>query len=148
MATVDILDLMDGSSETRELSNHCLMGKVLRPKSLNTVAITNILHTACKTRAPFIVVSWNNNIFLFQFEEAEDRDMILWEGPWSVMNNIMIHGLPVKKITHVDAEIIGKRFGQLLALEANLEGLLINRSFLRVRAEINLDQPLPKGFWL
>ncbi|GMP35408.1 hypothetical protein CsSME_00007851 [Camellia sinensis var. sinensis] len=33
-------------------------------------------------------------------------------------------------------------------MEAQSEGLLLNRSFLRFRVAINLQEPLPKGIWL
>ncbi|KAI8574264.1 hypothetical protein RHMOL_Rhmol01G0341400 [Rhododendron molle] len=51
-------------------------------------------------------------------------------------------------MTRANAEIIGRRFQRILALEASSDGILLDRSFLRVRVEINLSQPLPKGFWL
>lgn len=111
-------------------------------------------------------------MFLFRFENDEDRRNIIQESPWSVMNNmlvlvpltdgivvselsfntssfwIQIHGLPVEKLNRTNAEIIVKRLGKLLALEANPEGDCLTRGFLRVRVEINLEQPLSKGFWL
>ncbi|KAG5556727.1 hypothetical protein RHGRI_007108 [Rhododendron griersonianum] len=129
-----------------EINNLCLVGKVFNPKPFNVTAITNICTSAWKTRAPFSVVPWGVNIFLFRFEEIEDKNEILKEGPWSMMNSLMvlkplmegsvvsdlvfshcpfwvqIHGLPVEKMTRANAEIIGKRFGKLLALETSPEG--------------------------
>lgn len=86
----DVLDLEEGSGETRVVGNLCLVGKVLNPKLLNTTAITNICTTAWKTRSPFSVTSWTNNIFLFHFEEIEDKEMALAERPWSIMNSLMV----------------------------------------------------------
>lgn len=172
MDSVEILDLDEGVGESGEINNLCLVGKVFNPKPFNVTAITNICTSAWKTRAPFSVVPWGVNIFLFRFEEIEDKNEILKEGPWSMMNSLMvlkplmegsvvsdlvfshcpfwvqIHGLPVEKMTRANAEIIGKRFGKLLALETSPDGFLLGRSFLRVRVEINLSDPLPKGFWL
>lgn len=134
MDDLEILDLEEGSSETGEVSNLCLVGKVLSPKIINNIAITNVCSTAWKTRSPFSVIPWNNNVFLFRFEEAEDRELVLMERPWSVMNSLLvlrpvetgiaipdhdfsvspfwvqIHGLPVEKMTRANAEIIDKRF--------------------------------------
>ncbi|KAF7153207.1 hypothetical protein RHSIM_Rhsim01G0198800 [Rhododendron simsii] len=163
----DVLDLEEGSSETGIVGNLCLVGKVLNLKLLNTTAITNICIAAWKTRSPFSVTSWNNNIFLFRFEE-----MVLSDRPWSIMNSLMvlqpvvdgiaitdhdfsvsplwvqIHGLPVGKMNRANAEIIGKRFQKLLAIETNPDGIMLDRSFLWVRVNINLELPIPKGFWL
>lgn len=61
---------------------------------------------------------------------------------------VQIHGLPVGKMSRSNAEIIGRRFGKLLAIEASTEEILLSRSFLRVKVEINVNLPLPKGFWL
>ncbi|KAG5565320.1 hypothetical protein RHGRI_001274 [Rhododendron griersonianum] len=127
----DFVDLEEGSGETGEISNVCLVGKVLGTKMFN---------------GP--------------------------EGPWSVMNNLLvlsplkagavveemdfskcpfwvqIHGFPIEKMSRANAEIIGKRFGRLLAIETSPDNILLARSFLRVKVEINIDQPLPKGFWI
>ncbi|KAH7867291.1 hypothetical protein Vadar_031473 [Vaccinium darrowii] len=172
MAEIEVLDLQEGSGETGEIRNKCLVGKVLSQKSINPLAISNILRGAWKTRAEFSVVPWNDNTFLFKFEDEEDRDSILKASPWSVMNNLLvlqllsgdeavtcieflscpfwvqIHGLPVEKMSRSNAEIIGRRFRKLLGVEAFSDGLLLSRSFLRLRVEIDLSQPLPKGFWL
>lgn len=168
----EFLDLDEGFGETGVFDNLCLVGKILHHKTLNTMAVSNILKSAWKTRANFSIAPWNNNIFLFQFENEEDRASVLMDGPWSVMNQLLvlqplqdglavnelefptcpfwvqIHGLPCEKMTRANAETIGHRFGKLLGVEGAAEGLLLNRSFLHVRVEVNLNQPLPKGFWL
>lgn len=102
----------------------------------------------------------------------EDRIRILRDGPWSVMNNLLviqpvdegvaisevefntcplwvqIHGLLVEKMNRANAITIGQRFQKLLAIELSPDGILLGRSFLRVRVEINLSQLLPEGFCL
>lgn len=148
------------------------MAKILKSKTLNVPAVTTILKAAWKTRAEFSIASWNNNIFLFRFDNEEDRSSILTDGPWLVMNSLLvlqplqdglavndldfslcpfwvqIHGLPCEKMTRSTAVLIGQPFGNLLGVEGASEGLLLNRSFLRVRVEVNLKQPLSRGFWL
>lgn len=172
MAEEDFLDLAEGSGETGVTDHLCLVGKILQSKTLNVPAVVTILKAAWKTRAEFSITPWSNNTFLFRFEDGEDRNLILTDGPWSVMNNLLvlqplqdgvvmneldfsscpfwiqIHGLPCEKMTRTNAELIGKRFGILLGVEGASEGLLLNRSFLRVRVEVNLKEPLPGGFWL
>ncbi|KAF7149567.1 hypothetical protein RHSIM_Rhsim02G0238400 [Rhododendron simsii] len=142
MAATEILDLEEGSGESGILQNQCLVGKILNTKPCNITAVSNVCNVAWKTRASFSIIPWNNNTFLFRFEEAEDRDLILKEGPWS------IHGLPIEKMNKTNAELMGRRFGQLLAVESSHDRILLGRSFLRVRAAIKLDDPLPKGFFL
>ncbi|KAH7843328.1 hypothetical protein Vadar_015228 [Vaccinium darrowii] len=172
MADKDLFDLEEGSDDSEVIKSHCLAGKILSPKNLNNLAVSNVIRTAWKTRSEFSIVPWSNNTFLFRFEDEEDRKAILSDGPWSVMNNLLVlhpleegiaiteidftvcpfwvqvHGLPVDKMTRNNAEAIGRRFGNLLGVEAATDGLLLNRSFLRVRVGINLELPLPKGFWL
>ncbi|KAF7152387.1 hypothetical protein RHSIM_Rhsim01G0140300 [Rhododendron simsii] len=147
MDETDVLDLEEGSGETGAVGSLCLVGKMLNPKPFNTTAITNICTTAWKTRSPFSVTSWNN-VFLFRFEEIEDKEMILSEKPWSIMNSLMvlqpvadgiaipnhdffvspfwvqIHGLPIGKMNRANAEIIGKRFQKLLAIETSPDGIM------------------------
>lgn len=172
MADLEVLDLEERTGETGVTRNFCLVGKVAQNKSLAAPIIQNILMAAWKTRAPFHVVDWNNNVFLFQFENEEDKRDVYLESPWSITNSLLnlqplkegmtvsevdfstcpmwvqIHGLPVEKMTRANAEIIGKRLGRLLALETASDNFLLARSFLRVRVEVNINQALVKGFWL
>ncbi|KAF7135970.1 hypothetical protein RHSIM_Rhsim08G0119300 [Rhododendron simsii] len=169
---MEFLDLEEGTGETGEIQNLCIVGKVISNKACHVSAVSNVCNVAWKTRAPFSVVPWNNNIFLFRFEDAEDKEHILTEGPWSISNSLLvlqplanggtvfdvefshcpfwiqIHGLPVEKMTRANAELIGKHFGNLLTVETSHDGFLLGRSFLRVRAAVKLSDPLPKGFWL
>lgn len=150
--TMEYLDLEEGSGETNEIKNLCVVGKVLSNKPCHVSAVSNVCNIAWKTRAPFSVVPWGNNIFLFRFEEAEDKDHILKDGLWSISNNLLIlepleiggtvedlefshcpfwiqiHGLPVEKMTRANAELIGKRLGKLLAVETSHDGILLGRS--------------------
>ncbi|KAH7851099.1 hypothetical protein Vadar_007269 [Vaccinium darrowii] len=173
MADAVVLDLEEGIGDSEANTSLCLMGRLLNPKPFNLGAMTNIINKAWKTRVPVRITPWgSNNTFLFKFDSVEDKLHILKDGPWSIMNNLLvlkgledgmivseidfsrcpiwvqIHGLPVDKMSCSNAEIIGRRFGKLLAIEVTGEGLLINRSFLRIKVEIDTNIPLPKGFWL
>lgn len=172
MADSDFLDLDEGSGETGEVTNLCLLGKILSPKPLNLIAVSNVCNAAWKTRAPFTVVPWSTNIYLFRFSDAEDKSSIIRDSPWSIASNLLIlqnlmngvaipdqifthspfwvqiHGLPVGKMTKASALTLGNRFPKLLAVESSPDGLLLGRSFIRIRAEVEISKPLPKGFWL
>ncbi|KAL7201896.1 hypothetical protein ACSBR1_033564 [Camellia fascicularis] len=107
------------------------------------------------------------NAFLFQFTDEEYRNKILRDSPWSVMGFLLAlqplvarqtmeeidfkwcqfwvqaHGLPFNKLTKKNGEIIGNHVGRLVWVEAHTEGLLLYRSFLRIRVEVNTTKPLP-----
>ncbi|KAH7865785.1 hypothetical protein Vadar_011170 [Vaccinium darrowii] len=172
MADFENLDLEKGSGVSEANNSVCLVGKVIHGKNIRAPVLLNILKVAWKTRAPFHIDDWNNNVFLFRFENGEDRKTVIQEGPWSVMNGplvlipladgmivselkfnkcpfwVQIHGLPVEKMSRANAITIGNRLGSLLAVEAAPDGDCLSRGFLRIRVNINVEQPLPKGFWL
>ncbi|KAI8031497.1 hypothetical protein LOK49_LG01G02409 [Camellia lanceoleosa] len=109
---------------------------------------------------------------MFQFSDPADRQKVLMEAPWSVMGYLMVlqplatgksveeidfkwspfwiqvHGLPVAKLTRQNGEIIGRRIGNLVRVEALHDGLLLERSFLRLRVEVDVSELLPWGFIL
>ncbi|KAL7171277.1 hypothetical protein ACSBR2_036010 [Camellia fascicularis] len=139
---------------------------------LNKQAVFHILHGAWKTRASFTISPWNDNLFLFTFVDSENRSWVLQKAPWSIMGHLLIlqplevglpvseiqfnwcpfwvqiHGLLVEKMTKANEEIIGHKLGRLLCVEAHCEGLLLYRNFLRIRVEIDVTKPLPRGFVL
>ncbi|KAI7979736.1 hypothetical protein LOK49_Contig262G00003 [Camellia lanceoleosa] len=166
------IELVDGPDDRDAVSQRCLLGKILGSKPLNNQAVSSILHGAWKVRNSFSITPWNDNLFLFTFEDDEDRQWVLEEAPWSVMGNLMvlnpveigspvsqmdftwspfwvqIHGLPVEKMTRTNGETIGKRLGRLLRVDGHSEGLLLDRSFLLIRVELDVSRPLPRGFFL
>ncbi|KAL7184403.1 hypothetical protein ACSBR2_026540 [Camellia fascicularis] len=169
---LEFITLEDGVGCSDVVSHRCLIGKILAPKRLNIPAVSSIVKGAWKTRASFSIAPWNDNLFLFTFEDAEDRRWVLQEAPWSIMGNLMIlqplqkgtpvtdleflwspfwvqvHGLPPEKLTKANGELIGNRIGRLIRVEAHCEGLLLYRNFLRIRVELNISKPLPRGFFL
>ncbi|KAI8013328.1 hypothetical protein LOK49_LG05G02142 [Camellia lanceoleosa] len=137
---LEFLTLEDGVGCSDVVSHRCLIGKILAPKQLNIPAISSIVKGAWKTRAPFSIAPWNDNLFLFTFEDAEDR---LWSPFW-----VQVHGLSPEKLTKANGELIGSRIGRLIRVEAHCEGLLLYRNFLRLRVELDISKPLPRGFFL
>ncbi|KAL7191478.1 hypothetical protein ACSBR2_023538 [Camellia fascicularis] len=130
--------------------------KILAPKTLNRQAVLNIIHSAWKTRTPF--------------EELADRQKVLEDTPWSVMDSLLVlqplqpgmvtselefcwcpfwvqvHGLPIEKLTCGHSETIGRHIGWLVSVEAHTEGLLLQRNLLRIRVEVDVTKPLLQGF--
>ncbi|KAL7213007.1 hypothetical protein ACSBR2_015666 [Camellia fascicularis] len=75
----------EGSGESEDISNLCLIGKLLAPKTLNKAAVAKIIRAAWRTRGELSISPWTNNIFLFQFTDGEDRHRVLRDSLWSVM---------------------------------------------------------------
>ncbi|KAI8030217.1 Uncharacterized protein LOK49_LG01G00985 [Camellia lanceoleosa] len=61
---------------------------------------------------------------------------------------VQVHGLPVAKMTRQNGQIIGHRIGKLIGVEAMHDGLLLSRSYLRLRVDVDFTKPLPLGFFL
>ncbi|KAL7164604.1 hypothetical protein ACSBR2_040493 [Camellia fascicularis] len=166
------LELEEDTDECEDNSSLCLIRKILTSKALNKQAVSQILRGAWKTRAEVSITSWPDNVYLFNFGDEEDRALILRTAPWSVMENLLVlqplqigkaisevdftyspfwvqvHGLPMEKMMRRNGHIIAETIGKLVGVEAPTDGLLLARSFLRVRVEVNTSLPLPRGFLL
>jgi hypothetical protein len=59
---------------------------------------------------------------------------------------VQVHGLPLDMTSEKDAHSIGSCFGDLLKIDYADSGLLCRKSFIRLRVQINLMDPLAPGF--
>ncbi|KAL7208364.1 hypothetical protein ACSBR1_030171 [Camellia fascicularis] len=123
------------SDECDDVSDLCLVGKILTPKSLNRTAVSNILLGAWKTRASVSISPWTDKVFLFQFAEAQDWRKVLSEAPWSVM------GQSLGSSTSSDRVSDG---GDRVSVVPLLGSSPWN--FLRLRVEVDVTKPLLQGF--
>ncbi|GMP72413.1 hypothetical protein CsSME_00030462 [Camellia sinensis var. sinensis] len=163
---MEAFELPEVIDECEDVSHRCLVGKILALTILNKPAVTNILLATWKTRASVVITPWKENVFLFQFDDLEDRLRVLQEAPWSVMRSLLVlqplplgkaideldfrwspfwvqvHGLPLDEMTRAHREVIGNRIGRLVEIEAPSDGLLIHRNFLRLRVEVDVSKPL------
>ncbi|KAI8014352.1 hypothetical protein LOK49_LG05G00103 [Camellia lanceoleosa] len=169
---VDHVELLEESGESDDVSDLCLIGKVITQKTLNKQAVCNILQTAWRPRATLNMSPWSKNVFLFPFSDPEDRRKVLFKAPWLVMGHLLVvqpleagksgselefqwcpfwvqaHGLSVAKLTRQNGEIIGQRISKLIGVEAMHDGLFHERSFLRMRVNVDISKPLSRGFFL
>ncbi|KAI8021070.1 hypothetical protein LOK49_LG03G02358 [Camellia lanceoleosa] len=169
---METLDLSEECDECEDVSELCLVWKILTPKILNRIAISNILQSVWKPRSQLVISSWGDNVYVFQFSKSEDWCKVLDEAPWSVMGNLLVlqplhlgmvisnfdfcwcpfwvqvHGLPLDKMAKKHGETIGNRLSKLIEVEALSDGLLVGRSFLRIRVELDVTKPLLQGFIL
>ncbi|KAL7246469.1 hypothetical protein ACSBR2_001546 [Camellia fascicularis] len=169
MESFELPEVMD---ECEDVSHRCLVGKILAPKILNKPAVNKILFAAWKSRVGVSITPWKENIYLFQFEDLEDRSRFLLKAPWSVMGSLLVlqtlqlgmaaddldfrwspfwvqvHGLPFEKMTRAHGEVIRNRIGRLVEVESLSDSLLIHRRFLRLCIEVDVTKPLLQGFIL
>ncbi|KAI8013777.1 hypothetical protein LOK49_LG05G03660 [Camellia lanceoleosa] len=163
------LELFDSPDEVDVASSLCLLGKSLASKPLNHNVVLSIIKGAWKVRGELSILPWLENTFLFQFSEEADRNRILRDSPWSAMGSLLVlqtlstgqtidevdfhrcpfwvqaHGLPIQKMTKQNGEIIGNRIGKVINVEAPKDGLFLHCSFLRIRVEINIQNPLSRA---
>ncbi|KAI8016696.1 hypothetical protein LOK49_LG05G01921 [Camellia lanceoleosa] len=166
------IELEEGSDESIDNSSLCLIGKILTQKVLNKPAVSRIIQNAWKVRKEVAISPLADNVYLFRFENAEDRQKVLRETPWSIMGNLLVlqalvtgssiseiefsrcpfwvqvHGLPIDRMTRRNSQIIASSIGNLIGVEAPHNGLLLYYSFLRIRVNIDVIKPLPRGFHL
>ncbi|KAL7174007.1 hypothetical protein ACSBR2_033289 [Camellia fascicularis] len=65
----------------------------------------------------------------------------IWSPFW-----VQVHGLPLEKLTKNNGEIIGKKIRCLIKVEAHYNVLLLYKNFLRIRVELDITKPIPRGF--
>ncbi|KAI7990521.1 hypothetical protein LOK49_LG12G02928 [Camellia lanceoleosa] len=128
---LDSISLEDGAESMAAIAHCCLVRKFIAPKQFNRQVILSILQGAWKARVSSIA-PWNDNLFLFSFDDAEDRRFMGYLRTNSP--NQMVNG-----------ETIGRKIGRLFCVEAHCEGLLIYQNFLRIRVEMDITKPLAKG---
>lgn len=173
METPTELVLKEVTDVDDDLSSLSLFGKILSQRTLNKLGVTNILNQAWKTKESFSISPWRDNIFLFRFKTASDKNFVLNSGPWSIMGHLLvlkeiqkgptleamdfslcpfwvqIHGLPITCMTSANAKKIGTQFEALIDIDGEEEqgGLILSRSFLRLRVMEDTSKPLLRGFF-
>ncbi|KAI8019758.1 putative ribonuclease H protein [Camellia lanceoleosa] len=169
---METLNLSEGCDECKDVPELCSVGKILAPEILNRTAVSNILESTWKPRSKLVISLCSDNVYMFQFADSKDRSKVLDEAPWSVMGNhlilqplhlgmavsdfefrwcpfwVQVYGLPLDKMTKTHGVTIGNNLGKLIKVEALSDGLLLGRSFLRIRVEIDVTKPLLQGFIL
>lgn len=84
------IELEEGSDESVDNSNLCLVGKILTQKVLHKPVVSRIIQNAWKIRKAVAISPWADNVYLFRFENAKDRQKVLREAPWSIMGNLLV----------------------------------------------------------
>ncbi|KAL7224203.1 hypothetical protein ACSBR1_025631 [Camellia fascicularis] len=141
------IDLEEGSGESTDNSHLCLVGKVLASKLLNRTTVSKIMYKPWRIDKRFSEMLcgllWGNLLVLqplkmgYSVSEMDFSYCPFW---------VQVHGLPVDRLTRRNGQLIAEHLGQLIGVETPHDGLLLHRSFLRLRVEMDISKPFPRGF--
>lgn len=174
MAETHENDLVIRLEESLGLSNlesgPKLAGAIIAGKIPNRGAIKTILQNAWAIYGEAKISHIKDNLFTVVVQDEGMADLIINDGPWSVMgfcfnvqrwpSNMAIeelqlhkvaywiqaHGIPLNLLTAGNAIEIGEKLGEVKEVEDPWEKG--SRGFLRMRVMIDVNNPLPQGFWL
>ncbi|QHO43955.1 uncharacterized protein DS421_5g167110 [Arachis hypogaea] len=166
----DVLDLEASHVQHGDTAQK-LVGRVLTDKILNTVTVRKTICNMWGDPQGLVITNAGQNCFILNFKCQEEAKRAHEGGPWRIEGHMLslqwwrsnlsinevnynqlpiwvqIHGLPYDKINIKNAEKIGAIIGRVISAEDPfVEGNML-RSFLRVRVEINVQEPLKTGFW-
>ncbi|KAJ1437907.1 hypothetical protein SESBI_03332 [Sesbania bispinosa] len=141
------MELESDSIQSTLLARRSLVGKILSQKLLNRGAVKSILAKAWEnydpSKAPQYIMG---HLLSLQFWVPEAA---IYEVNFDKVSFwIQIHGLPLDVMNANNAAKIIKNFGEVLEVEnPEAEGRLL-RTFIRVRALVNIKKPLVTGYWI
>ncbi|XVF04561.1 hypothetical protein REPUB_Repub05bG0094200 [Reevesia pubescens] len=87
---LDILELSTSDGVSMLIKEHSLVGKVIADKFIKVGPLRTILSKAWLVKGKLEVYELERNIFLFVFEEANDKMKVVCQGPWSVMDCLIV----------------------------------------------------------
>ncbi|XP_061996601.1 uncharacterized protein LOC133714499 [Rosa rugosa] len=149
-----------------------LVGKVLTGKKVNVESFRRIIRKIWLTKEEFSILEWENSErFVFSFKTEGDRRRVLQGSPWSFDNSLLVlvptdgmidpgaiplthqefwirvKGLPPALLTDKMGRKIGSSIGRFVMTDPTVFGDG-SGSFLRLRIELKLAEPLRKGLRL
>lgn len=149
-------------------SGQRVFGMLMSDRPVKNNDIQNVLKESWARYGPMRTTEVNESQLLFEFESPRDRDQIMDLAPWSVHGHclnlrmcpaymsvqeidfgkvqvwVQIHGLSLEMFTRQNAQSIGDNIGKCLAVEDNQ--IMQQRIFLRIKVDIDSDEPLLPGF--
>ena len=145
-----------------------LAGKFCTKRRVNLEVIGRALRSVWRTKSDFEVSDMGENRVLFLFQEKEDLDRVLLQGPWSFDKYIIllyklevgesistltfqeaafwvqIYGLPTLSQTREVGIRIGGSLGKVVKVDVGDKGFSMG-CYLRVRVILDISQPLSRG---
>ncbi|KAK3015982.1 hypothetical protein RJ639_006678 [Escallonia herrerae] len=148
-----------------------IVGKIICDIPFNKSTVRKILFKAWSSPSGLKIKEQDNHL-LFIFQNEADYHKVLNNRPWTVMGShlairewlpdvalqevnlstspfwVRVYGLPPNRMTSNNAITIEKIIGVLLQVEHSRNCRIGEAAFMRLRVEIALEQPVPKGFAL
>ncbi|KAF7835731.1 reverse transcriptase [Senna tora] len=169
---VDEVELLWDEDVDRCAANYTLIGKVLAEKVLNRNAVVSMIRKGWNVKDGVNIGEVGNNSFIFTFENKEVYNKVMRNRPWAILGYmlviqkwrvdmafhevdlgvspiwIQIHGLPLEGFNKKNAENLGRRVGDVFAVEDPLAGKKVCGCFLRVGFKMDTRKPLVTGMWI
>ncbi|KAJ1385160.1 Zinc knuckle CX2CX4HX4C [Sesbania bispinosa] len=166
------VELESDGLQSVQLAGRSLVGKVLVEKPLNKGEVKNILLKAWRLTSEVHIADMGTNLFLFTFSQKKEAKEILDKGPWFVMGRILslqfwapqisayelnfdripfwvqLHGLPLEMMNTSNAAKLMGRVGEVIEVENPFVGIKLIRTFIRVKALIDIKKPIISGCWV
>ena len=144
-----------------------LAGKFCTKQRVNLEAIGRALRSVWRTKRDFEVSDMGENRVLLLFQEKEDLDRELLQGPWSFDKYILllhklevgesiltltfqkaafwvqIHGLPTLSQTREAGLCIGGSLGKVKKVDVRDKGFSLG-CYLRIKVTLDISQPLSR----
>lgn len=163
------INISDGEVEdAREKGAKCFIGKIWMEKLVNKEAFKSILSRIWRTVGRVVFKELQENLWLFEFSDGEDKRRVMEGRPWSfdrhmmVLNEfdgkpsppqmkfdqspirIQVHDMPLLCMTKAVGVKIGESLGVLEDVDNAGDGAGWGRC-LRIQVVIDLSKPLEHG---
>lgn len=167
-AEVIILDSVPSSTK----KGFVLIGKVIADRKVNWGTITGVLKWSWSEFGEVKISGIGMNTYMFEFRDERSAKRAINEGPWSIDGYCMalfewdmhrrledidmtkirfwiqIHGLARDQMVGENALRLGRKIGEVIEVDWTEGGIGIGASYIRVRVEFKVDNPLVKGVWV
>jgi hypothetical protein len=148
-----------------------LVGKLVSLKPVSKVAIKKNILLAWSFLKFLSSEDKEDNQMVFTFEDMKDLSRVLDLSPWNINGTplflkywdnvstyldidfstaafwVQVHGLPLDMMSEKNARSIGSCLGDLLEIDEADSDQFYQKSFLRLRVQIKLMDPLVPGFF-
>jgi hypothetical protein len=154
--------------EDRQRGDRCLVGKVGGDRRVNKEAFRTVLSRLWRTVGSVVFKEVQDNIWLFEFTDNDDKERVLDGRPWSydrhilVLNEfdgcippsqmefahspfwVQVHDMPLICMNRTVGTKIGESLGDVEDVDVAGDGSGWGRC-LRLRVRLNLHEPLERG---
>jgi hypothetical protein len=155
-------------SEAITLGDRCLVGKIWTEKAVSKEVFKTVLSRLWRTVGRVVFKEVQDNMWLFEFTDREDKNRVMAGRPWSfdrqiiVLNDfdgkvppsqmdfshspfwIQAHDMPLLCMTKGVGTKIGSSMGALHEVDVAGDGVGWGRC-LRMRVTMDLTKPLDRG---